>query len=220
MTTAITAVDTENHISHALFIDLTLDAVTYYLTSAYRPISYNGNIYQQQGWFLQVGSFTDDLKTTNGDIQVALAGIPTSQMTLVLNQPIKGGEIIIRRGFFNTQTNTLLPNQMFVRYKGIITNFNIEESSDVLNGELTHTIVVTCANINELLENKVTGQRTNGSDRRRFYPGDISFDRVKDLQNTSFDFGKKYTGGNGYGGGGGGGGGGRGGFEDYNVNER
>jgi hypothetical protein len=68
-----------------------------------------------------------------------------------------------------------------------------------------------------VLENKVTGQRTNGTDRNRFYPTDISFDRVKTLQNTSFDFGKKYVGGNGYGGGGGGGGRG---FEDYNFNER
>jgi hypothetical protein len=206
MTTAITALDTENHISHALFIDLTLNNTTYYLTSAYRPITYNGNIYQQQGWFLQVGSFTDDLKTTNGDIQVSLSGIPASQMSLVLNQPIKGGEIIIRRGFFDTETNTLLSGQMYVRYKGIITNYAIEENQDTLAGELTHTIVVSCASINELLENKVTGQRTNSSDRQRFYPGDISFDRVKDLQNTSFDFGKKYTGGPGYGGGGGGGG--------------
>jgi hypothetical protein len=50
------------------------------------------------------------------------------------------------------------------------------------------------------MENRISGQRTNGSDRRKFFPSDISFDRCKDLQNVNFDFGKKYTGGNGYGG--------------------
>lgn len=219
MTTAITAVDTENHISHALFIDLTLDNVTYYLTSAYRPITFSGNIYQQQGWFLQVGTLTEDLKTTNGDVVISLSGIPNSQMTLVLNQPIKGGTVTIRRGFFDTDTNTLIPGQMYTRYRGIITNYSIDEDFDALGGELTHTISVICSSLNNLLENRVSGQRTNGSDRNRFYPGDISFNRVKDLQNTSFDFGKEYTGGTGYGGGGGGGGGGRG-FEDNNFNER
>lgn len=219
MTTAITAVDTENHISHAVFIDLTLDETTYYLTSAYRPILVGSNIYQQQGWFLQVSTMTDDLKTTNGDVVVSLSGIPNSQLTLVMNQPIKGGDIVIRRGFFDTQTNTLLPGQLYTRYRGIITNYSIEENFDALGGELTHTISVVCSSLNNLLENRVSGQRTNGTDRKRFYPGDISFDRVKDLQNTSFDFGKEYTGGTGYGGGGGGGGGGRP-FEDFNYQER
>jgi hypothetical protein len=57
-----------------------------------------------------------------------------------------------------------------------------------------------------VLQNKISGQRTNSTDRKRYFPGDISFDRVADLTNTSFDFGKKYVGGQGYGGGGGGGG--------------
>ena len=112
---------------------------------------------------------------------------------------------------------------MYTRYTGIITNFNVEEVNDPFSGDRTHTVVISCASLNQLLENKVMGQRTNGSDRKRFYPGDISFDRVKDLQGISFDFGKKYTGGTGYGGtstGGfyGGGGGGRFDGFDFNIN--
>jgi hypothetical protein len=83
---------------------------------------------------------------------------------------------------------------------GVITNYAIEEQDDYLARDRSYTVTITCANINTLMENRVSGQRTNGSDRKKFYPGDISFDRTKDLQNVNFDFGKKYTGGSGYGG--------------------
>jgi hypothetical protein len=117
---------------------------------------------------------------------------------------------------------------VLTRYTGVITNFAIEETEDIINRDRTYTVAITCANINTLMENRVSGQRTNGSDRKRFYPGDISFDRTKDLQNVNFDFGKKYSGGTGYGGAytpsGGydfGGGGGRGGdFGNFNMQER
>lgn len=194
-------------ISHAVFIDLTLDGTTYYLSSAYKPITHGGNTYTELGALLQVSSITEDLKTTNGDITVSLSGIPSdaNYMNIVLNTPIKGGEIVINRGFFNTNTMAFISGAMYERYRGIITNYSITEEASYLTGELAQTISITCASLNTLLESKVTGQRTNGTDRKRFYPGDISFDRVKALQNTNFDFGREYRGGTGYGGGGGGG---------------
>ena len=65
---------------------------------------------------------------------------------------------------------------------------------------------MTCASINTILENRITGQRTNPVDRNKYYPGDQTFNRVPDLHNVNFDFGREYTGGTGYGGGAGGGG--------------
>lgn len=215
MSTTISAVSGQNKISHAMFIDLTLDTTTYYISSAYKPITIDGNNYNQLGYLLQAGSITDDLKTTNGDVIISLSGIPTTLLTQFLTAPIKGGAVTIKRGFFGTDTYEIISGQVYTRYKGIITNYTIEETMDVLTGDRTHTIAVTCASLNTLLENKVSGQRTNSSDRNRFYPGDISFDRVKELQNTSFDFGKPYSGGTGYGGGGYGPGGG-GGFDPFN----
>lgn len=209
-------------ISHAVFIDLTLNAnfvpTTYYISSAYKPITYNGNTYTELGAFLQLGSITDDLKVTNGDLQISLSGIPSdaNYMNLVLSYPIKGGNVVVRRGFFDVNTMEPIPNAMYERYRGVITNFSVDETTSFLSGDLVNTITISCASINTVLQNKISGQRTNSSSRKRYYPGDISFDRVSDLTNTSFDFGKKYVGGQGYGGGGGGGG--RGGFEDFNIN--
>jgi hypothetical protein len=219
MTTPITAVQGTS-ISHALFIDLTLGNVTYYISSAYQPITINGNTYTELGAFLQIGDVTEDLKTTNGDVVISLSGIPSdaNYMDIILSTSIKGGNVIVRRGFFDTVTLQPIAGQVFERYRGIITNFNVDETVSFLNGELTNQIGISCASLNNLLETQVRGQRTNSTDRKRFYPTDISMDRVNALQNTAFDFGKKFTGGGGFGGGGFGPGGGGRGFEDFNVN--
>jgi len=192
MTDIFTITD-QQQVLHCLLFDITLGNVTYYMSSAYAPLNFGGNSYTELGAFIEVDDVRSDLKATNGDIAITLSGIPSnnSYMDIVLSTNYE-----------------LLTNYVFERYRGIITNYTVDETENFLNGELSNRITVACASLHTLLEQKVPGQRTNGSDRRQFYPGDISFDRVSDLQNTNFDFGKEYRGGTGAGGYAGGGGGG------------
>jgi hypothetical protein len=191
------AIDAENDVTHALFMDLTLGNVTYYLSNAYKPVTIDGNSYTALGAFIGIGSITEDLRTTNGDVQITLTGIPTDDnyLATVLTTPIKGGQVKVRRAFFDKNTLAIRYDgpdpQVYLRYQGIITNFAIDEEQNILTGDLNNSVSIICASLNSLLENKVAGQRTNGSDRRKYYPGDISFDRVKDLAFTQFDFGRK-----------------------------
>jgi hypothetical protein len=210
MATTITPVQ-QDHISSCLLIDLTLNSTTYYISSAYKPITYNTNTYTELGSFLQVSDFQEDIRTTNGDISLTLGGIPSEQnyLSLILTTPVKGGNISVYRGFYDTTTHELDTSQVYKRFQGVITNFAIQE--DFQPGQtLTNSVTVTCASINSLLENRIAGQRTNPQDRERLFPNDAVFDRVPELFNISFDFGKEYQG-YGYGGGGGRGGGGGGG---------
>jgi hypothetical protein len=211
MATTITPV-TLPDVKHCLLIDLTLDANVYYLSSAWKPLTYDGNDYTELGAFLQVGEFQEDIKTTNGDITIGLSGIPSNEdyMAEVLSSPIKGGEVVVYRAFFNDDYSLDSAN-VFQRFSGIITNFSVEEQENILEGKLTNSIAVSCASINTILENKIAGQRTSNTDRDKFFPGDQTFKRVAELQNVQFDFGREYTGGGSYGGGGGGRGGGGGG---------
>lgn len=196
MSTTIPTVEDTNYISHALLLQIQLGSTTYYISNHNSPITIGFNTYQPMGWLLQIGNVVDDLKSNNGDMSISLSGLVSGLISTVINTPIKGGRVIIGRllGKGDTLTGVL------TRYTGVITNYAIEETEDILNRDRTYTVSITCANINTLMENRVSGQRTNGSDRTRFYPGDISFNRTKDLQNVNFDFGKKYTGGTGYGG--------------------
>jgi uncharacterized membrane protein YgcG len=216
MARSIPPVQNTNSIRHCILIDLNLDGTQYYISSAYNEIIYNSNTYTQLGAFLSLGQIAEDIKTTNGDINIGLSGVPDAYVSAVLDNPIKGGEVVVYRAFFN-EDYTVDSGNIFQRFKGLITNYTLEENIDILEGEHTNTIQITCASINTILENKVSGQRTAPADRRKFFAGDETFDRVPDLQGVQFDFGREYNPGAGSGGGGfvgpiGGGGGGGGGL--------
>ena len=226
MATDITAVQ-GNTIISCILVDLTLDGTTYYISSAYKPVTYNSNTYTELGALLNITSIQEDIRTTNGDISVTLGGIPSEQnyLSLILTTPIKGGEIKVYRGFFDEDTLELDTSQVFQRFSGVITNFAIQEDFNPMD-TLTNSVTITCASINSVLETKISGQRTNPDDRARLFPSDQVFARVPELYNISFDFGKEYkAGGGGYGGGGGrgggaGGGGGGGNRRQQRIQER
>ena len=116
MGTNITAVQGTN-ISHALLMDITLGTTTYYISSAYKPIIFDGNTYTELGAFLSTTALTEDFKTTNGDVQITLSGIPSEAdyLGIILSTPVKGGTINIRRAFFNPTTMELLNQQIYER---------------------------------------------------------------------------------------------------------
>lgn len=193
-----------SHIRQCLLIDLTLDTTTYYISNAYKALTYDGNNYTELGGFLSMGAIQEDIKTTNGDLQINLTGIPSGNITAVLNAPVKGGNVTVHRAFL-TDNYEIQSANVYQRFNGIITNFSVNEDQDIIKGERTHSVSVTCASIVTILENKVAGQRTSPTDRDKFYSGDLTFYRVPELQDTQFDFGREFTG-TGYGGGGGPGG--------------
>lgn len=206
MATSIPPVTGTNNIKHAMLVDLTLGATTYYISGAYKPITYDSNTYTELGSFLGVSEIPEDIRTTNGDIQLSLTGIPSDQdyMGLILSTAIKGGTVKIHRAFFNDDYSVDASN-VFQRYNGIITNYSISEDYSFVEGKNTNSVAVSCASVNTILEQKVAGQRTNLTDRQKYFPTDNTFDRVADLHNVSFDFGKEYSASSGYGGGYGGG---------------
>jgi len=214
MSTSIPAVDTELNIKHALLLDLTFGANVYYVSSAFKPITFDGNTYTELGSFLQLGEIQEDIKTTNGDIGITLSGVPQENLDAVLDTKVKGGEVIVRRAFFNDDLS-LDAGNVVQRFKGIITNLQIEENYDLLEGERTNSVSVSCSSIVTILENRTAGQRTSPIDRDRLFPGDQTFKRVPDLHNIQFDFGRESNGAGGSGGGGYGGGGGRRGFNPF-----
>jgi len=210
MSTAITSVQSDD-ISHALFIDMQIGANVYYFSNAYKPVTIGSNTYDELGSFLQIDDFQDDLRQTEGDVTISLSGIPSNQdyLSQFLAEKIKGGNVTIQRGFYNISNAEIKTDQVFTRYKGIITNFAISDNSDRLADQETVTISVMTSSINSILKEKISGQRTNPEERKRLFTGDKVMDKIPDLYNTSFDFGKEYSaGGGGYGGGGGGRGGG------------
>jgi len=180
MSTLVEYTDTEANVAHALFVNVTLGDTVYYLSDAYDALTVEGNEYTSLGALMNVSNIQDDYKSTQGTVSISISGIPnkTDYTNIILNEKIKGGEVNVYRVFFDTNTMEQQANAQ-LRFRGIISNFNIEENTDFINGNSTNTLILSCANVFSILSRKISGQRTNGASRRQFYADDISFDNVK-----------------------------------------
>ena len=214
MATPITSVQGDN-IQAVLFIELgPIEGTTYYIANTYKPYTVDGHSYTALGSLMGLSSITDELRVSNGDIGVTFMGIPTDQdyVSLVLNSKVKGAPISIKRAFIEADGSL---SAIYLRFKGIINNYGISETRSQFGEDTYHSVTLQCSNINNILEQKFSGRRTNNQDMTKLYPNDNSWDRTAILQSTAFDFGKGYgenaTGSAGSGGGGGSsdGGGGR-----------
>jgi hypothetical protein len=166
MTTTISAVDTERKIEHGVLIDLTLDATTYYVSNCYKDIVYDGNTYLALAGFLSVSEIQSNISNANDEIQVSLSAIPPTYIAATLGTQIKGGEINIYRAFFDYNTQEVITGQIYKRFTGIINNFAVQEDINTLASipEVNHTITITASSIMGVLENMVSGRRTNKDD--------------------------------------------------------
>jgi hypothetical protein len=182
----------KTNIQHCLLIDLELNSTTtYYLSNHYQSVSYNGNDYTQLGYFLQMSEMQNDIKPTNNQIQIALAGVPETVVpnfpSMALNANIKGSRVKIYRAFF--EDNTLI--DAYLRFSGYVSNYTLNETWDDIERLTSYTLSLQCSNLLAVIERQYAGRRTNEKDQKVYFPGDTGFDRVKILSDSSFDFGKK-----------------------------
>jgi hypothetical protein len=200
MSTNIPAVQ-RSAIEHGVLIDLTLDEETYYISNCYKNVTHNGNEYLALAGFLNTSDIQNNISNANDEIQVSLSAIPSTYIAATIGQPIKGGEVNIYRAFFDYETQEVITGEVYRRFTGIISNFSVQEDIDTqaTTPEVTHTITIIASSIMGVLENKISGRRTNKQDFEIVWPelgnnpADPSMDRVEALFNSSFDFGKKYV---------------------------
>ena len=175
--------------------------LTYYISNCYKAVSHNGKAYQALAGFLTVSDIQSNISNANDEIQLTLSAIPAVYIAAVLGTQIKGGEINIYRAFFDYDTQEVIAGAVYKRFTGIVSNFSVQEDVDAINEEptATHTITLIASSIMGVLENMISGRRTNKQDFQLYWAElnnsttDPSMNRVEALFNSSFDFGKDYV---------------------------
>lgn len=194
-------------IKSAEFVKLTIyndytnnaDISTYTFSSAYREETIDGDIYLPLGGLLQVGAQNRDLRVTAGDTMISLSGVDTNNIFVVLDTKIRGSEVEVWRGFYDS--NNELANT-YLRFTGIVTSYAITEDRDGQNDNFT--VGVAASSYKTVLANRVAGRKTNEESWKVFNPTDTSMDRVYAISGVDFDFGQEPKNQRYYGGGGGG----------------
>ena len=191
--TTINAV-TGSQINHAEFVKLTVGtaATVYTFCNAAAPITVGGITFTNLGALLSVGDVQRDIKATSDDMTIALTGIASANISLILSSDIKGSLVEVWRGFFdsNNQIITTPTTQFFKRYQGIINSVAITEDFNSEARTRIATCSISCSSMRRILENRLSGVKTNKSNWQFIYGvNETSMNRVAEISNTFFDFG-------------------------------
>lgn len=146
------------------------------------------------GTLVQVGSASRDIKSTANETTVTLVGIDTTMLALVLASDIKGSQIEMWHGFFDSNGELLTTGGvggLYQFFNGYINSFSISEQwSEELRGYIG-VITVNASSIQLILQNRVSGRYTNDASWQFYNPGDTSMDRVAFIQTINYAFGKQ-----------------------------
>lgn len=181
---------TYSGVQQATFVkmDITVDGDPYTIRFSSHDVPFQleetpGNffLYQAVGSLLSVSGVDADIKAKQNDVTIVLSCIDNQYMVDILNNPIKGSAVEIRRAFFNIQTGQFLniAGNPSMEFSGVVSNFNFSEDWNENGGQsVTTTATLTCSSFLSVLQNKVSGRRTNESDQKSWFPGDNALNRV------------------------------------------
>ncbi|MFZ2736621.1 MAG: hypothetical protein WBI20_14830 [Burkholderiaceae bacterium] len=185
-------------IRHSEFVRLSIGGpspAVYTFCNAAAPITVGGITFSNLGMLLSLGDVQREIKSTSDEMTIALTGVDPASIALILATDIKGATVEVWRGFFDADNQIISsPSlQFFKRYQGLVANMSISEDWDTNNRFRVATCSISCSSMRAVLENRVSGIKTNQSSWQFAYPGDTSMNRAAEIANTFFDFGAPVT---------------------------
>ena len=178
-----------SNIATALFVSIDVeDYQVLRFSDWYRDFTIGGNNYNALGSLVSVSNSSSELRLTESELSITISGIPTANISSVLDYKMKGSAVEIYRGIFNADTGASVETPVG-KFKGVVTNFALQEEWDNETRSSSVTILLTCASIVSIMNRKLAGRYTNPTSMKSFYPNDLSMDRVPNLSESNFNFG-------------------------------
>jgi hypothetical protein len=192
----ITPVQNTNNIRIADFVRVTTPTATYRFSTAPTALTIpavDSVPFSAVGSLVSIGNVQRDIKSTGNDTTVTFIGLDTALLGWVLSQNVKGSQVEMWHGFFNTD-GTLITSGgtggLYQFFNGYIHAFAISEQWMEQVRQFVGTITITASNIQTILNNRVAGRYTNDNSWQFFTPGDTSMNRVAFVSTINYRFGK------------------------------
>jgi len=163
-------------------------------TTYWKSLTVGSTVYTGLGSLITISESQNNIRSTGQVLTLGISGIPAQNLALTKLNLLRGSPVEILRFVFDPATGVAIPNignNPGGRFFGIINNYTIDFEIDTRDParSATSTILLECSSTVDVLNNKVTGRRTTGEDMKKFFPGDLSMDRVGKLANSNFNFG-------------------------------
>jgi hypothetical protein len=192
----IAPVDNTNNIRIADFVRVNTGTDIYRFTTAPSNTTVSAvdaNAFSAVGTLMKVGDVQRDIKSTANETTVTIVGIDTALLGWVLGQNVKGSQIQMWHGFYNTSDQLITSGGsggLYQFFNGIITSFTISETWLESTRSYVGTITIAASSIQLILQNRIAGRYTNDNSWQFFNDGDTSMNRVNFIQNINYQFGK------------------------------
>lgn len=185
-----------DNIRTSLFVRINvLDYEVLTFSDYFRDFVIAGENYNNLGELMSVSESINSLTPTGQELTVTITGIPNTKLAEALNTRIKGSDITVHRGFFDSRTGAPVAvpgnagSNILNKFQGRVTNVLIVEDYDSAGSSSSITIQFVCASVVTVLQNKIAGRRTNDRSQQAFFPADTSMDRVQGLARSNINFG-------------------------------
>ena len=198
----IAPVDDTNNIRYADFVRVTTPTAVYRFSTAPYAITVpavDAQPFDGLGVLVSIGSATRDIKSTANETTITLVGIDQALLGWVLGHDIKGSEIEMWHGFFDTDNQLITDGGtggLYQFFNGYISTFAISEQWDEDNKQFVGVITVASSSVQLILQNRTAGRYTNNNAWQFYNPNDTSMDRVAFIQSLNYPFGKDAPAGN------------------------
>jgi hypothetical protein len=193
----IPPLDNTNNIRFADFIRVVTPTGTYRFATTSSALTINAidsEPFDGLGSLIGVGDIQRDIKSTANQTSVSLVGIDTSLLAWVLSQDVKGSQITMWKGFFDTSGNLITTGGsggLYQYFYGFISTFQISEQWMEEARSYVGTISIQASNIQMILQNRTAGRFTNDPSWQFFNSGDTSMNRVATISTLYFPFGSQ-----------------------------
>lgn len=185
-----------NNIRIADFVRITNPSNTYLFSTTYTSVlipAISSTPFSALGPLVSIGDAQRDIKSTANETSISIVGIDTAMLGWVLGQNIKGSQIEMWHGFFDTDGQLLNAGGvggLYQFFNGYVTSYNISEQWFEDAKMYVGTISISASSIQLILQNRTAGRYTNNNSWQFFSPSDTSMNRVATISTNNYYFGK------------------------------
>lgn len=194
---------TYDHVRTALFVKIEVDEYlqsggnlapeTLLFSDHYKDYLLDGDTYTALGDLMNVTSTLSELQSTSAQLSIQLSGIPNKSLEEIIKSKIKASPVTIKRAFF-AQNGEIIDDSTVTnpvgRFVGYVNNYALEEEWDTQTRTSTNTMTLECSSVVDVLGRKQAGRKTNPNSMKKYFPTDVSFDRVPAILNENLNFGR------------------------------
>ena len=192
----IVPIEDTNNIRMADFVRITTNGTVYLFAttpSALTIPAVEANPFTALGALMRIGDTSRDIKSTANETTVTIVGLDTSYLGWILGQDIKGSQIEMWHGFFDTEGALITTGGtggLYQFFNGYISSFAISEQWNEEVRSYIGVISVAASSIQLILQNRTAGRFTNNNSWTFYNPTDTSMDRVAFISTINYAFGK------------------------------